>query len=183
MDRGLLVRIAAGFPAPRARALLLELDHVVVLPVREIPELHGAGDIGRTHRVDVDVEVADHLRAARSVGPGLVGEHVVRVHRDDQVRPEDVVVDPAGFRLVTGIQERPAVSLAVHRHRLATVREHHPAALPRAAREEILAQVVRGELVEKRVDPRAVVALGVVLGHDLPVGRHVVGQPGGPAQA
>ena len=70
------------------------------------------------------------------------------------------------------------MSLAVHRHRLAAVREHHPAALPGAAREEILAQVVRGELVEKRVDPRAVVALGVVLGHDLPVRRDVVLQPG-----
>ena len=70
------------------------------------------------------------------------------------------------------------MSPTVHRHRLAAVRKHHPAALPRAAREEVLAQVKRGELVEKRVDPRAVVALGVVLGHDLPVRPDVVLQPG-----
>mgnify|MGYP007123212585 CR=1 FL=1 len=66
---------------------------------------------------------------------------------------------------------RPAGPVAaVERHRLGVIDELHPAALPRAVRREVAAEVVRRQLVELRVDARAVVALAVVLGHDLPVG-------------
>ena len=184
LDARFLVRIPAGDPAARARTGLLELDDVVVLPVGQVPEVTSAGDVqvGPADRIAVEVQVAVDDRPVRAGRPGLVGQDVVGVDADDQVRPQDVVVDPALVDVVGRIEERPAVAQAVHRHRLAAFGEDHPAALPGAVREEVAAQVVRGQLVQERVDARAVVALGVVLGHDLPVGSHVIGQPGGPAQ-
>ncbi len=64
---------------------------------------------------------------------------------------------------------------AVDRHRLGVVDELHPAALPRPGRGEVAAEVVGRQLVELRVDARAVVALAVVLADELPVRVDFVG--------
>ena len=70
---------------------------------------------------------------------------------------------------------RPAGPVAaVERHRLGVVDELHPAALPRPVGRVVATEVVRRQLVELRVDPRAVVALAVVLGDELPVGVDLV---------
>ena len=63
---------------------------------------------------------------------------------------------------------------AVEGHGLGALDELHPAALPGAVGVEVAAQVVGGELVELRVDARAVVALAVVLGDQLPVRADLV---------
>ena len=67
-----------------------------------------------------------------------------------------------------------------HGERLAD--ERLPATLPPAARRNIFAKVVRGERVQLRVHPWAVVALGVVLNEDLPVCCDVVGLALGESQ-
>ena len=79
---------------------------------------------------------------------------------------------------------RPAATVAaIQGHRLGAVDELHPAALPRPVRGEVATQVVRGQLVELGMDARAVVALAVVLGDELPVGVDLVGDLVGDAQA
>src|SRR4029079_15503034 len=74
VDRRLLVRVAAGDPAAGPRALLLRLDHVVILAVGDVPELGRAADVDLAQPVGLDVEIAVHRRALGAVGRCLVRE-------------------------------------------------------------------------------------------------------------
>ena len=96
--------------------------------------------------------------------------------RQEGRRPEQVVVDPALVEWGDPGHGRALSPMAaVEGHRLGALDQLHPAALPRSVGGEIAAEVVRGELVELGVDARAVVALAVVLGDELPVGLDLVG--------
>ena len=70
--------------------------------------------------------------------------------------------------------QRHAVAAAVQRHRRHAVAQVHGAADPGAGQVVVVAALRRADPAQLRVDRRAVVALVVVLGQDLPVGRRVV---------
>jgi len=97
----------------------------------------------------------------------------VRLQADQHVREDDVVVGP--------LQIRPLEAGEVGRAALAGGRHSAtgPADLHRAAEKRALLEVVRGrpevaELVQGGVDCGAVVALGIILNDQLPIGGNVV---------
>ena len=112
-----------------------------------------------------------------------MGEHVVRVRAEQQVRIDHVVVDVA---VIVGRQagDQGHGALAAQGHGLDAVPQLHRAAVeavadfhgPGAAADEV------AEARELRVRPGAVVALAVVLADELPVGLHLVGPPPAAAQ-
>ena len=178
MDARLLVREAAGPPALGPRAALLQLADVPVLAVGQVPE----GDrvrrveVGRRDRPGLEQPLAGDPRVggARRLQP--MDEQVVGVDRQERQRPDQVVVDPPLVDRRHAGDRWPAVPMtAVDGHGLGVVDELHPAALPRARRGEVAAEVIRRQLVELRVDARAVVALAVVLADELPVRIDLVG--------
>ena len=71
--------------------------------------------------------------------------------------------------------DRDAAALAGQRHGLGALDDRHPAAHPRPRQVEVLAAGRRADPGQLGMDRRAVVALLVVLGDDLPVGGELVG--------
>ena len=75
---------------------------MVVLPVGQVPELDRAADVEArpAQSVRLDVQVAHDPRPVGRDRPRLVRQDVVGVNADDEVRPQDVVVDGALVDLV-----------------------------------------------------------------------------------
>ena len=100
------------------------------------------------------------------------------MQRQEHRRPHQVVVDPPLVERGDPRHRRPSVAMtALHGHRLRAAGQLHPATLPAAPGHEVGAEIVRRELVELGMEARAVVALGVVLGDELPVRADVVVDP------
>ncbi len=158
-----------------------------VLAVGEVPELDGS---------------AGSKSTARSCPPRTASRRRPRPVGADRLKPVDqqvVRVDREEQRAATGRSSRPGRVLGRDPARSAAARRdpcppssaivsapstssiQPPCQAPSGV--EVAAEVVRRQLVELRVDARAVVALAVVLGDELPVGGDVVRRSASPTGA
>ena len=146
-----------------------------VLPVGQVPEVDGIGRVeaGPLERLGRERPRALDQRAVRRERHQPVRHDVVRVQAEQHVREDREVDDRA--QLIRGqAAKRHAATVPVERHGRRAVAQRHPAADPRPAGRVVLATARRAHPAQLRVDHRAVIALVVVLGEDLPVRGRVV---------
>jgi hypothetical protein len=160
---------------PRAHPVLDRLADPPVLPVDQVPELHGVRRVeavprdlvGKEQEIAIDPGPAGREWPQREGGDVIAGqaEHHVRVQEFTLVSRALVLAETgerrAGRRAVPGEGGR---AVAVRDPRV-------PVELPAAVLER------RHDLAQLRMDGAAVIALVVVLDHDLPVGGDVVRDP------
>ncbi len=155
---------------------------VPVLLVGDVPEVHGVGGIEAGLLDGFGGEGPGAFDAGRIGGQRCeaVGHHVVGMEAHQDVG-EDVHVDDGapGGRIEP--PEHDATTGTVERHGLHALTEVHGPAHPCPLRVVVVPALGRADLAQLGVDHRAVVALVVVLGEDLPVGRdHVFVAAGHP---
>ena len=141
--------------------------------IPEVDRIRGI-EIRPGHRIGVEEPLADDPRLPGRDGPDLVGHQVVGVQAQQQVGPHQEVVDAPLVRRGDPGEWRPTMPQPVDGHRVEIIPKLHPATAPRPIRLDVLALVVRRQPVELRMDTRTVIALGIVLADDLPVGVDLV---------
>ena len=159
----------------RGQPALHRLTGVPVLLVGDVPEVHRVARVEprRVHRLGREGPGALDPGPVRGQRGEPVRHHVVRVQAEQDVG-EDLDVDDGPQPLGVQVPQRHPVAGAVQRHGGHAVAQVHPAADPGPGGRVVLAALGRADLAQLGVDLRAVVALVVVLGQDLPVGRDLV---------
>jgi hypothetical protein len=149
---------------------------VPVLLVGDVPEVDGVGgrEVGERQGLRGEQPLALDAGAVGADRLDAVGEHVVGVEAEQEVRAQAVVVDAAGL-LGGQTGEHAAAAAAVEGHGLGVRHELHRAADPGAGAVEVPAAGRRADAAQLRVDLRAVVTLVIIFEDQLPVGGELVG--------
>src|SRR6266852_2635403 len=180
---------SAAFPGARAGAFLGSFTDGPILAIDQIPKVHRVAgvEVWLFHHVRIEVPIALDRRVRRTSWPEAVDHEVVRVQTEEHVGEHEIVVDTTTV-VLRHPSERGPLRVSGPNHRRVVLGKLHKAPVevgssrfPRQVCRVRPGGVVR-DPVEFRMDRSAMVAFGIVLPEDLPIGLDLVGLSGSEAQ-